>query len=37
MLNILLGSAGNVSFLGVCVFGARFHYNTFLASNGRIV
>ena len=23
-------------FLGVCVFGARFHYNTFLASNRRI-
>ena len=23
-------------FLGVCVFGARFHYNTFLVSNKRI-
>ena len=23
-------------FSGVCVFGARFHYNTFLASNRRI-
>ena len=23
-------------FLGVCVFGARFHYNTFLASNKRV-
>ena len=23
-------------FLGVCVFGTRFHYNTFLASNRRI-
>ena len=23
-------------FLGVCVFGARFHYNTILASNRRI-
>ena len=23
-------------FLGVCVFGPRFHYNTFLASNKRI-
>ena len=23
-------------FLGVCVFGARFYYNTFLASNRRI-
>ena len=23
-------------FLGVCVFGARFHYNTFLASNRRV-
>ena len=21
---------------GVCVFGARFHYNTFLANNRRI-
>ena len=23
-------------FLGVCVFGPRFHYNTFLVSNRRI-
>ena len=23
-------------FLGIYVFGARFHYNTFLASNRRI-
>ena len=23
-------------FLGVCVFGVRFHYNTFLASNRKI-
>ena len=23
-------------FLGVCVFGPRFHYNTFSASNRRI-
>ena len=23
-------------FLGVCVFGPRFYYNTFLASNRRI-
>ena len=30
------GSAGNVSFSGVCVFGPRFHYNTFLVSNRRI-
>ena len=29
-------SVRNVSFSGVCVFGPRFHYNTFLASNRRI-
>ena len=23
-------------FLGVCVFGARFHYNTFLVNNRKI-
>ena len=23
-------------FLGVCVFGARFHYNTFLVNNKKI-
>ena len=23
-------------FLGICVFGARFHYNTFLVDNRRI-
>ena len=28
--------ARNVSFLGVCVFGPRFNYNTFLVDNRRI-
>ena len=37
VLNTLLGfSWKHFLFLGVCVFGPRFYYNTFLASNRRI-